>query len=209
MVITVLVRNGRSRSTIEVKSFVSNVVRMLKIDVLDVLQRNRNHFLENWFGIWIFWSWPEVPIFTSGGSGPHFMYPKRGLPKWPLFSKMTVIRYQNDRYFLQKWPLNDQNDCSINDQNYRYFLPKWPFYDQNDRYSWPKWPLPKWPLLTKMTVSHHQNDRYLKSTPKWPLFNASKNYRSFWLELKPKWPLFEKPVKMTVVRPINIIGHFD
>ena len=51
---------------------------------------------------------------------------------------------------------------------------------------------PKWPLWTKMTDSHHQNDRYLEFTPKWPLFNASTNYRSFWLEMIPKWPLFEK-----------------
>ena len=126
-------------------------------------------------------------------------------------TKMTVIRYQNDRYFISKILNRCMGKMTV------IFMtkmtvslpPKWPLYDKNDRYSWPKWPLPKWPLLTKMTVSHHQNDRYLKSTPKWPLFNASKKYRSFWLELIPKWPLFEKPVKMTVVRPINIIGHFD
>ena len=125
------------------------------------------------------------------------------LPKWPLFgTKMTVIFYQNDRC-MAKMTVIFMTKMTVS------LPPKWPLYDKNDRYSWPKWPFPKWPLLTKMTVSHHQNDRYLKSTPKWPLFNASKNYRSFWLELIPKWPLFEKPVKMTVVRPINIIGHFD
>ena len=67
--------------------------------------------------------------------------------------------------------------------------PKWPLYDQNDRYCWPKWSL-------------------FEINPKWPLFNASKNYRSFWLDMIPKWPLFGKNTKMTVVRPNKFIGHF-
>ena len=49
--------------------------------------------------------------------------------------------------------------------------PNWPLYDQNDRCFRPKWPLPKWPLCSKMTVIHHQNDRYLEKLPKWPLFD--------------------------------------
>ena len=59
------------------------------------------------------------------------------------FEKILTVRfhslrnYQNDRFF----------------QYDRYSVPKWPLYEQNDRYPWPKWQ-----LLTKMTVSHHQND---------------------------------------------------
>ena len=48
-------------------------------------------------------------------------------------------------------------------------------------------------LITKKAVilcqdDCYQNDRYLKCTPKWPLFNASLNYRSFCLARIPKWP---------------------
>ena len=48
-------------------------------------------------------------------------------------------------------------------------------------------------LITKKAVilcqdDCYQNDRYLKCTPKWPLFNAPLNYRSFCLARIPKWP---------------------
>ena len=51
---------------------------------------------------------------------------------------------------------------------------------QNDRY-----------FTTKMTGlldqnDRHQNDRYLKFSPKLPFFKASLNNRSFWLEMIPK-----------------------
>ena len=93
-------------------------------------------------------SWPEVPIFTSGGSGPHYIYPKSTLPKWPLFftemtvlwpkwplflTKMTVSYHRNDRYlkFTPKWPLFK---ASI---NYRSFWLEWNQngwkWNQNDR----------------------------------------------------------------------------
>ena len=97
-------------------------------------------------------------------------------------------QYQNDRYFLPKWPLLYQNDRYKLHQNDRYFY-------QNDRYLGPKWPLPKWPLWTKMTVIYkHQNDRYF--VLKWPLCDQNNRY------LDPKWSF-----RLTVILVFNN-GHF-
>ena len=84
---------------------------------------------------------------------------------------------------------------------FKGFLPKWPLFGTKTAVLFMikmtvVWP--KWPLWTKMTDSHHQNDCYLEFTPKWPLFKASINYRSFWLEMIPKWPVFEKTQKWTL-----------
>ena len=49
-----------------------------------------------------------------------YLGPKWPLPKWPLWTKMTVIyKHQNDRYFVLKWPLCEQNN--------RYLDQKWSF----------------------------------------------------------------------------------
>ena len=58
---------------------------------------------------------------------------------------------------------------------------KWSFLENSHHFS-----------KNSQTLSKHmvgyQNDRYLKCTPKWPLFNAPLNYRSFCLARIPKWP---------------------
>ena len=106
-------------------------------------------------------------------------------PKWPL-SKMTVNLapkwplYQNDRYFIPKWPLFCTKMTVIS-----RFLSNGHFGHTEmtviSKISWPNWPLfkpkmtvklPKWPLLTKMTVIYAQNDRC--GFPKWPLYLQKK-----------------------------------
>ena len=88
------------------------------------------------------------------------------------------------------------------------------FEEQSKNFQTYRW-LIKWPLIPNMTVILGQDhwyriDRYLKFNPKWPLFNALINYRSFSLGRIPKWPSdyhndrYEIPkwplFKMTVVQ---------
>ena len=112
--------------------------------------------------------WPKWPFF--------FTKMTVIVPKWPLWTKMTVIDHQNDRCGFPKWPL-----CT----RMIVFEPKWPLF------------IPKWPLfleikvtviwtnhssgesrkfMTKKTVILDQNDRYFG--PKWPLFfkNSPQHY---------------------------------
>ena len=144
-----LMNNGHFGGVFKKRSFWLVTVILVEISVILVIQRS-------------FWWWTNGHFGYKFNDGDY--QNDRYFPKWPLFgTKMTVIFYQNDRC-MAKMTVIFMTKMTVSSS------PKWPLYDQNDRYFGPKWPLPKWPLLAKMTVIHHQNDRYFKTRPKWPLF---------------------------------------